>query len=285
MRISIAHGAFPAAALACAGLTAPAMAQEIPGDLTISGNVALVTDYRFRGVSFSGGDPAIQGGIDVAHSSGFYVGAWASSYNDGVDTVTLDNGGVPAAYEVGTFGEMELDVYGGWTGEITPGIALDIGMLYYIYPAAQNRTAILGANGSSGLPTFAGYADYPTDFFEPYASLSTAYGPVSATVGLAYGWEQAALGDKSNLYVYTDLGTDIPGTPFSLSAHLGYTDGYYAPPFQAGTNDDTGFDYSIGASATVLGGLTLGVSYVGVDGPSIDDFTDDAVVGSLSYSF
>ena len=43
------------------------------------GNVSLTTDYRFRGVSLSGGDPAIQGGITATHDSGFYVGAWSSS--------------------------------------------------------------------------------------------------------------------------------------------------------------------------------------------------------------
>jgi hypothetical protein len=69
-----------------------------------------------------------------------------------------------------------------------------------------------------------------------------------------------------------------------VSAHLGYTDGVLAPPLLAGTSDDTGFDWSIGASATVLGGLSVGVSYVGVEGPSIDGFTDDAIVGTLSFS-
>ncbi len=74
---------------------APAMAQdeEETSGLTITGNVTLVTDYRFRGVGLSGGNVAIQGGVTATPSSGFYVGTWASS---------LEDTGTP-------YGEVELD--------------------------------------------------------------------------------------------------------------------------------------------------------------------------------
>lgn len=223
----------------------PAFAQEeATSDITVSGNVALVTDYRFRGVSFSNGDPAIQGGIDIAHSSGFYVGTWGSSIEDSP-----------------TFGEMELDIYGGWSGDVTPGLTVDVGLLYYAYPAKDNGGG-------------------PSDYFEPYASISTTVGPVGATLGVAYAWDQDSLGDQDNLYIYTDLEAGIPSTPITVSGHLGYTDGVLAPD-----TDGDAIDWSIGASVTVLGGLSLGVSYIGVEGPSIKNFTDDAVVGTLSYSF
>lgn len=227
----------------------PAFAQdaEASSGVTVSGNVALVTDYRFRGVSLSGGDMALQGGIDAATDSGFYVGTWASSIA----------GGSP-------YGELELDVYGGWSSDIAPGVTIDVGLLYYIYPTGDTS------------------AD--TDYFEPYASIATTLGPVSATLGAAYAWDQDSLGGSDNLYVYTDFELGIPNTPVSVTAHLGYTDGVLAPPLLAGTADDTGFDWSIGASATVFGGLSVGVSYVGVEGPSIDGFTDDAIVGTLSFS-
>ena len=58
-----------------------------------------------------------------------------------------------------------------------------------------------------------------------------------------------------------------------------------APPFLAGTADDSGLDWSVGASATVLGGLSVGVSYVDTEGPSVDGFTDDTIVGTLSMEF
>ena len=70
-------------AMASISLATPAMAQSedeaASSSITASANVALTTDYRFRGISQSGGDPALQGGFDVAHDSGFYVGTWASS--------------------------------------------------------------------------------------------------------------------------------------------------------------------------------------------------------------
>jgi len=227
----------------------PAFAQDDESEITVSGNVALVSDYRFRGVSLSAGDPAIQGGIDIGHSSGFYIGTWGSSIEGGA-----------------SYGEMELDIYAGWSGTLTPGLDLDVGLLYYAYPAKTN-----------------GFG--PVDYFEPYMSLSTTLGPVGATVGVAYAWDQDSLGDDDNLYVYTDLEASIPDTPLSLSAHLGYTDGVLAPDLLAGGTDDSGIDWSVGASVTFLGGLSLGVAYMDTEGASVSDFTDDAVVGTLSYSF
>lgn len=240
------RGAIAATLLAGTALAAtPAFADEadVPSDFSVSANVALTSDYRFRGVSLSDGDVAIQGGFDVSHSSGFYIGTWASS---------LD--------EVNGYGSTEVDIYGGWGGDIGP-VSVDIGLLYYAYP-----------NAPAG--------DF--DYWEPYASVSGAVGPATLTAGIAYAWSQNSLGDDDNLYLYTDVEVGIPDTPLSISGHLGYTDGVLAPPYLAGTMDDTGLDYSIGVSASLVGPLSASVSYVGVDGPSIDGFTDDTVVVTLS---
>lgn len=248
------RGLLAASIFATTALTAaPALAQDdsAASPITISGNVALTSDYRFRGVSLSAGDIAIQGGIDLGHESGFYLGTWASSIQ----------GGTP-------YGEVELDVYGGWTGDVAEGVTVDVGLLYYIYPTTDDPLNL----------------DPDTDYFEPYASVSTTIGPVGATLGAAYAWEQDSLGGSDNLYVYTDWSLGVPSTPLTFTAHLGYTDGVLAPPFLAGTADDTGLDWSLGVSGTIYGGLTGSLSYVGVEGPSIDGFTDDAVVATLSYS-
>ena len=242
-----------AVSLAVAGLSlaAPAMAQsdgeEAGSEVTVSANVALTTDYRFRGVSLSDGDPALQGGFDVAHDSGFYVGTWASSIKGGP-----------------SYGDLELDIYAGWSGSLTEAVSVDLGVLYYLYP-----TEDLGLD---------------TDYIEPYASLSTTLGPAEATVGVAYAPKQDSLGGDDNLYLYTDMGFGIPNSPITLNGHLGYTDGALAPPFLAGTTDDTGLDWSIGASVA-KGNFELGVSYIGVEGPSIDGYTDDTIVATLSASF
>lgn len=246
-----------AASVLAAGLAAtPAFADETdaPSDLTVTGNVALVTDYRFRGISLSGGDVAVQGSINVNHSSGFYVGAWASSLEDSA-----------------VYGHTEVDVYGGWTGGIGSGLTADVGLLYYVYP-----------NGKVG----------DANVFEPYASLTAAVGPGTVKVGVAYAWDQDSLGGDDNLYLYTDLGVAIPETPISLSAHLGWTDGALSPKFltdvAAGAvtpRTGSGFDYNVGATYNITPKLSVGVSYVGVDGVSIDSFSNDTVVGTLKLTF
>lgn len=239
------RGIVAASILATSGLAAvPAFAQET-GDFTISGNAAIVSEYRFRGVDLSGGDIAVQGGVDVGHSSGFYVGTWGSSIDE--DSVG--------------YGHTELDIYGGWSGEIGSGVTGDIGVIYYAYP-----------NAPAG--------DF--DYIEFYGSLGYTIGPVETTVGIAYAPDQDSLGDTDNLYIYADAGVGIPNTPVSLSGHIGYTDGFltFSP-------DGKAFDWSVGAEFAVTENLSVGVSYVGVEGiPTPDyNFTDDAVVGTLSVSF
>ena len=243
-------------------LAAPAVAQDAgpehteaegttydtapPGAFQLSANVALVTDYRFRGISLSDGDIAIQGGFDLKHSSGFYVGTWASSIEDSP-----------------TYGHTELDLYGGWSGEVTSGVTIDAGLLYYVYP-----------NGNKALGG-------PSDYFEPYASVSGALGPVTATAGVAYAWGgQDSLGDASNTYVYLDLGSGIPNTPVSISAHAGYTDGVFSYD-----TDNTSWDFSLGASYAINDKLSAGVTYTTVEAPVVSDLTNDGFFATLSATF
>lgn len=265
---------------------APAMAQDAGSGITISGNAAVVSDYRFRGVSLSDGDFAIQGGIDVAHDSGFYIGTWGSSLASFGNVTELDDGiGTVGSYDVGDYGAVEMNIYGGWSGDITDGLTFNIGALYYFFPNATNRDALVGPVGPSGYPTFGGYTDFDTDYLEFYTSLGTSLGPVSATLGAAYAPEQDSLGGDDNLYIHLDLESGIPGTPLTLFGHIGYTSGVLAPEALATGTDDTGFDYSIGASFAINQNLSLSAAWVGTDATSIDDFTDDAIVATLSFSF
>ena len=251
MLMSIRGAAASFLLTAAAVAASPATADEGagPAPISVSGNVTLVSDYRFRGVSLSGGDPAIQGGVTVAHESGAYVGTWASSIDDGGTDI---------------FGDAEGDLYGGWSGSVAEGIGLDVGLLYYAYPG--------NAKGVDA------------EFFEPYATVSGQLGPVQAKLGVNYAWDQKAIAGD-NLYIHSELSSGIPTTPVTVSAHLGYTNGSLAPTLLAGPSDDSAFDWSVGASATVLGKLTLGVSYVGVEGPSFKGITDDTLVVSLGASF
>lgn len=249
----------PATVLAASILaTTPSLAQDIPdpqtadagpdeeletgaSTITISGSVDLVSDYRFRGVSFSDEDIAIQGSINVAHSSGFYVGTWASSLEDSE-----------------LYGHTEVDLYAGWTGEVAPGLSVDGGLLYYLYP-----------NGNDAVGD--------SDYFEPYASISTALGPVSATVGAAYAFEQGTALPSDNIYLYSDLGAGIPGTPVSLSAHLGYSDG--SLDYGSGGY----LDWSLGASVAYRS-VIFGIAYVDTDLPGIAG-QDATALFSVSAGF
>lgn len=243
------RGLLAASVLATSLTAIPSYADETdpPGDITITGNAALVSDYRFRGISLSDGDLAIQGGVTVSHSSGFYVGTWGSSMEDS-----------------DVYGHTELDLFGGWSGSVASGLTADVGLLYYAYP-----------NGHSG----------HAEFFEPYASLTAEVGPATAKVGVNYAWDQKALGSEDNLYIYGELGASIPDTGISVLGHLGYTDGPLGPKFLTGGTKKSGFDYNIGATYNITPQLSVGVMYVGVDGASIDSFSNDTVVGTLKLSF
>ncbi len=235
-----------ASAVAGAVFALPALAQDGTGELTLSANAAVVSEYRFRGVDLSGGDIAIQGGIDAAHSSGFYVGTWGSS----LDEDTLG------------YGNIELDIYAGWSAEMMPGLSVDVGAIYYIFPNAPE-------------------GDF--DYVEAYASAGFRLGPGELTVGLAYAPEQDSLAGSDNLYVFADAGVGVPGTPVSLAAHVGYTDG-----FLTFTDNNQAWDWSVGIDYALTQNVSLGVAYVGAEGdylPGDYEFTDDAIVFSLSAGF
>jgi uncharacterized protein (TIGR02001 family) len=246
-----------AALLALAGLAAvPARADEtgVPGEFTLSGHVQAVTDFRFRGLSRSGGDFAVQGGIEAGHASGIYAGAWASSLSEGA-------AGLPDR------GSAQLELYAGWRGEVASGITADAGLVRYAFPGA-------GA-GAAGM-------------WEPAVSLTAALGPATAEVGAAYAWKQDSLGGEDSLYLHADLGFGIPGMPVSLSAHLGHTDGALSPRALAdraagiaSPRRGGGLDWSLGASWAATPKLSLGARYVGVQGRSLGGYSDDALVGTL----
>jgi hypothetical protein len=107
------------ASIIAAAVVAPAVLAQSPR--TLSGNVALVGDYRFRGLSQTYTQPAIQGGVDYASTTGPYVGAWGSN----VSGNQFLNGG-----------SLELDLYGGYRWTVRK-VGVDLGLQYYWYPRAR----------------------------------------------------------------------------------------------------------------------------------------------------
>jgi hypothetical protein len=241
---------FRLAAVLLATVAAPAAAQEEspPSPVTVSGSVALASDYRFRGVSQSDQEMAIQGGITVAHDSGFYVGAWGSNL---------------AGW--GTFGgaNMELDLIGGYKATIADNATLDVGLTWYMYPGGADKT----------------------DFAEPYARLTGTAGPATLTAGVAYAPRQQAIGKwyatgadavagiytdpgdaDDNLYLWGDGAIAVAGTPLTAKLHVGHSWGQDGLGPNATAVSPTGelWDWSLGADATWRG-LTFNVSYIGTD--------------------
>ena len=121
-----------AGAVAAAILPLSATAADAPASPhTFTGNVGLYSQYIFRGLTQTDGDPAIQGGFDYSHSSGFYAGTWASNVS-----WLRDNG----SYRTG--GSGEFDFYGGMKGNFGKSdFSWDIGTLYYAYPGNENNIA------------------------------------------------------------------------------------------------------------------------------------------------
>ena len=138
------------AAVVAGAIAAPSVATAEDG---FSANVAMTTDYRFRGISQNDKDFAIQGGFDYAHDSGFYAGIWASSVDFQIQTVDDAS--------------SEVDLYAGFSGDFGNGLGYDVGVLTYQYP-----------NADSSL-------DY--DFTEVYGKLSYKWtDALETTAQLAY---------------------------------------------------------------------------------------------------
>jgi uncharacterized protein (TIGR02001 family) len=238
----------PAAILATLALPAAAQ-EEPPKPVTVSGSVGLVSDYRFRGVSQSDENLAVQGGLTIAHESGIYIGTWGSNL---------------AGW--GTFGgaNMELDLVAGFK-KTFDNITVDVGATWYMYPGGFDNT----------------------DFIEPYVKVSGTFGPAALTVGAAYAPKQEALGPwyangtsaangtyddpgakDDNLYVWVDGAAAIPETPVTLKGHVGFSNGNKGLGPFATSVSPTGeyIDWLIGADLAVPGTpLTLGVAYVDTD--------------------
>jgi uncharacterized protein (TIGR02001 family) len=151
----------------------PAFAQEAS---PLSFNASIVSDYRYRGISQTRLKPAVQGGIDYAAPGGFYVGTWAST--------------IKWIKDFGGDAEVEVDVYGGWKGEVASGLTLDVGLLQYYYPSnklnpSANTLELYGALSFG--PVTAKYSHSTTNLFGVADSKGSGYFDVTANFDLGDG--------------------------------------------------------------------------------------------------
>ena len=215
-----------------------------------SGNVAYLTDYRFRGISQGDRSPAIQGGFDIEFEGGFYLGTWASN-------VSSWSGGT-----------IELDWYGGWTMDLNDSSGIDVGVFYYGYPEDD--------------------ADPGLDFVEIYGNysyqdltLGVAYSPdyFAETDSFFYLYGDYSFGLAENLSLDIHLGFNIfndkdAGAAFGIG--------------EVDDPKDQYIDYAIGLSTSAMG-VDWGLQLIGTDlddDECFDGFKgcESAIVVSVSKS-
>jgi uncharacterized protein (TIGR02001 family) len=160
-------------------------AEDVKPDHEFSFNLGAVSDYRYRGISQSRLDPAIQGGADYTHNpSGFYAGTWLSS--------------IKWVKDAGGKGNLEMDIYAGKKGEIVKDVSYDVGVLTYVYPSNglavdANTTEVYGQIGYG--PAYLKYSQSVTNLFGFDNSKNSGYLDLGAnfevlpgyTLGLHYG--------------------------------------------------------------------------------------------------
>ena len=260
LRNTAAAAAFAAlsagGALAQAPAPAPAAAPE--PDWTFTGNVGLYSQYVFRGISQTNEKPAVQGGLDLAHKSGFYVGTWASN----VSWLSDGNPDVSAS--------VEWDFYGGYKWSLPSDFVADFGVLYYWYPGT-----------------------YPEGYTKPnttelYAALNWKMLQVkySYAVSDTFGFPDS----DGSYYVEGNLNWDVVDKvndyigKITLIGHVGYQS-YKSWGAYSYT------DWKAGVATDVMG-LTVGLVVTGTDAESAlytnrfgKDISDTQVVGYIQKTF
>lgn len=207
-----------------ASLAAPLHAEETPPDNTVTFNTALASDYRYRGMSQTRLQPALQGGADYTNNpTGLYAGTWLSTIK-----WTKDAGGS---------GDVEWDVYAGKRGQLGTDVSYDVGVLGYVYP-------------SNGLKDVPGFVDANTA--EAYGQLGygPAYAKYSSSLTKLFGIPD------SRHSGYLDLGANVDlGNGLTLNLHAGRQDVRH--------NDAASYtDYKVGVTR-YLGVASVALAFVG----------------------
>lgn len=207
---------------AALGMTALPSISHAEDASPLSFNASLTSDYRYRGISQTRLKPAIQGGVDYALPAGFYVGAWAST--------------IKWIKDVGGDASVEVDLYGGYKGEITKDLTFDVGVLTYQYPSNKLAT---NANTT-----------------ELYGALS--FGPATVKYSHAVTNTFGNTDSKNSFYLEAGASFEVGGG-VTLAPHVGYQKikGPFADP-------GSYTDYSLTASMD-FSGFVVSAAVVGTD--------------------
>jgi uncharacterized protein (TIGR02001 family) len=203
---------------------------------TFSYNVGLYSQYVFRGLTQTGENLALQGGVDYSHVSGFYAGAWASNISWLEDAGTAGM----SAYKNSS---IELDLYGGYRNSIgDTGIGYDIGLLQYIYPGDNNNNWINDAETT-----------------EIYGALSWKW--LQAKYSHIVSSDAWGTPNGRNTY-YAELNANIPlaDTGITANLHVGRQD--FSGEVAGLSNDQYSYtDWKIGATKSFSNGINIGGYY------------------------
>ena len=214
----------------------PVLAADAPASPhTVTSNVGITSNYIFRGIAQTSGNPAIQGGMDYAHSSGFYAGLWGSNVSWIADSGAVASGSVT----------LELDTYLGYKGAINDDMSYDVGAVRYNY-----------------LGDYVAQTNYAkADTAEVYAALTYKF--LTAKYSYSVLNQFLTVTDaKGTNYLELNASYTIPDTSYTLSAHAGKQTykGTGADAAVAANLDPTVTDYKV-AVAKDISGYVVTLSY------------------------
>ena len=191
----VASGCFLAGG---AGAVSCAFAQEEPkppaSPHTVSANVALMSNYVFRGITYTQDRPALQGGFDYAHESGLYAGIWGTNVSS-----KAINGA-----------SLELDLYGGYAKSFGDW-RFDVGLLQFYYP---ENPKLPGSDEKYNTLELYGAVGWKILTLKYSRTLTNFFGYDSASMGTGKG--------NSHGSGYLELNADVP-LPWdvTLGLHVG----------------------------------------------------------------
>ena len=240
-------------------LAAPSFvfAADAAPDLTVAYNIGLYSQYIFRGLTQTDRGPAVQGGIDLTHSSGFYLGAWASNISWLRDPNTNTSNYSP--YKSG--GRLEVDLYGGYRHTFANNLGLDVGVLQYLYPGSHSGTSDSWASA------------YTTEVYGALnygwlqAKISTVVSDSAWTVGK---YTNSTTSKNAQGTYYAEINATIPvsdliGAKDGLASGISGIAHIARQEFNAGSGNDyySYTDYKLGLQKSFSEGALNGVNLGG----------------------
>ena len=220
--------AISAAAVALlAGLSTVAFAADEPAAPEVSpitANVTVASNYIYRGLTQTNNKPAIQGGFDYAHESGFYVGNW----NSNISWISDQYGGGGSKPGSGTgavTAPIEMDFYAGFKKElIGEGFASDFGVLQYYYPVSGMVSNAPTGTQIQGNPTIRQSSGSSPSTTEVYAAQNFTAGPVTGFFKFSYALSNlfGIYNSKGSFYPDLTANYDTGFYGVGLVGHVGY---------------------------------------------------------------